>query len=214
MNLFQPSSTDPVNNTVQGGLKFRDWQDHFYAVWVGHCCRGDVISAVQCKQHFIVQNTTRCFTVCPLTQDSGINIGCLAFSFRVWEDRFHSPPPSRFLLFITLFFEVFRRYPRVIHLSFQISTFTLFHWQGSKVPSVQTLDKINSCLELSLWFPHLFRRSSDLSKFDILPLFSLFKSLSLQSLQCLWAPTYITDSSLKPAAWGLSNVILENVGNH
>lgn len=30
--------------------EFRDWENHFYIVRVGYCCRGDVISAVQCKQ--------------------------------------------------------------------------------------------------------------------------------------------------------------------
>lgn len=30
--------------------EFRDWENHFYTVSVGYCCRGDVISAVQCKQ--------------------------------------------------------------------------------------------------------------------------------------------------------------------
>lgn len=73
----------PSEQHSSGRIKheFRDWENHFYTVWVGYCCRGDVISAVQCEQSFIDRNTTRCFTVCPLPQHSGNNFGCLAFPF-------------------------------------------------------------------------------------------------------------------------------------
>lgn len=73
----------PSEQHSSGRIKheFRDWENHFYTVWVGYCCRGDVISAVQCEQSFIDRNTTRCFTVCPLPQHSGNNFGYLAFPF-------------------------------------------------------------------------------------------------------------------------------------
>lgn len=68
--------------------EFRDRGSHLYTVWVGYCCRGAVISAVQCKQKmkpcslFLLDgNKTRCLTVCPFTQHRGITFGCLTFPF-------------------------------------------------------------------------------------------------------------------------------------
>lgn len=83
MNLFQPSSTDPVNNTVQGGLNMSSETGRITSIRCEWATAAEeiVISAVQCEQSFTDRNTTRCFAVCPLPQHSGNNFGCLAFPF-------------------------------------------------------------------------------------------------------------------------------------